>query len=582
MRIACVHVPQFALQCVTRRDPSLRGAPIAVVAPRGTGGDGADSRELGSEHERYRRALTTPVVQACSRAAWAIGVRLGMTATAAHAVSSELRVVTADPQIEAETTRAIADAMLAQSPVVDDGGRGGPVGAHAAIYCEVPSGMRGTSFGDRLVEVLGALGLVVRIGIADDRFTAWVAALGDRVSSRGPATGPFASRRPQSLAPLGAPLGILVAQERSEVGPQGLAPLGAPLGILVAQERSEVGPQGLAPLGAPLGILLAQERSEVGPATSRGSESLGGSQDDSCRDDLADVVSVPRGGSAAFLASRPLSLLGIGPEVQHMLEALGVRTLGEFAALPAPSVSRPADADYQALARGEGGRELHPYRPDRPIRERIALHPASGSASSTPVSCAAAVAMLATRVALRLAGRGRGAARLEVVVADAEGEHVLAHIPYTPGATPQRRRVLESPEELADAIGHAIGDRTGAVWRLDVTVTAEAVSGEADSVIEPTELAIVPSRREVPLAGSVSVSRSVPAPIEALSLVLSTTGSTGALGWGASAAPLPRSVPAELRAERRDAHRRTRRGKQSRRPRGVDAPVQAWLFAERK
>src|SRR5829696_5310655 len=100
MRIACLHVPQFALQCVTRTDPSLRGAPIAVVS-----GSSPSLAMTGS------RALHSPIVQACSRAAWGMGVRVGMTATAARAQSipggappgfTEPKVVTADPGSERE------------------------------------------------------------------------------------------------------------------------------------------------------------------------------------------------------------------------------------------------------------------------------------------------------------------------------------------------------------------------------------------------------------------------------------------------------------------------------------------------
>ncbi|MBL0218697.1 MAG: hypothetical protein IPQ07_33080 [Myxococcales bacterium] len=58
----------------------------------------------------------------------------------------------------------------------------------------------------------------------------------------------------------------------------------------------------------------------------------------------------------------PLSLLAITPEVQHMLEALGVRTLGGFAALPAFS-RPPARADYRALARGGQWHRPPPVRP---------------------------------------------------------------------------------------------------------------------------------------------------------------------------------------------------------------------------
>jgi nucleotidyltransferase/DNA polymerase involved in DNA repair len=457
MRIACVHVPQFALQTLTRIDPSLRGAPVAVV---GTGSEGPTSTGVA-------RALYSPVVQACSRAAWSLGIRLGMTATAANALApGQLRVVTGDHQLERETVRAIADALLAVAGVVDVGGRVGAAGAHLAIYCEVPSKTRGTSYGDRLLEVLDALGLTARIGIADDRFAAWVAA----------------------------------------------AHGGTP-----SEERG--------------------------------------------------VISVPRGGSAAFLSPRPLSLLAITPEVQHMLEALGVRTLGEFAALPAPSVSRPLEADYQALARGESGHSLRPYVPEAPIREELVISAAHSGAS--------AVAVLAERVALRLAGRGRGAARLEITALGPDGEHVLPIGPVGPAAStgpagsaaaPMASmrsaasaswgRVIETPEELAEAFGRALGEELSSAWRLRVAVLGEAVSGDA------TETTPIAPQAET---------------IDALSVVLSSTGSAGS--WRLTSDTPP---SATLRSERRDAHRRTRRGKQHRRGRIAELPVQPWLFADRK
>src|SRR5690606_16581644 len=77
---------------------------------------------------------------------------------------------------ERETVRAIADALLGVARVVDTGGRVGAGGAHLAMYTEVPAKTRGATFGDRLLELLDELGLTARIGIADDRFTAWVAA----------------------------------------------------------------------------------------------------------------------------------------------------------------------------------------------------------------------------------------------------------------------------------------------------------------------------------------------------------------------------------------------------------------------
>ena len=91
MRIACIHVPQFALQCATRLDPSLRGAAIAIVSA-GSG----------------RGPLRAPIVTSCSRAAWAAGVRLGMTAPSARARAPQLVVVPIEAALERETTRALA------------------------------------------------------------------------------------------------------------------------------------------------------------------------------------------------------------------------------------------------------------------------------------------------------------------------------------------------------------------------------------------------------------------------------------------------------------------------------------------
>jgi hypothetical protein len=438
MRIACVHVPQFALQSLCRMDPSLRGAAVAVV---GAGFDPAAG-------VRPRPALHSPIVLACSRAAWSSGVRLGMTAGAARFVSPDLRVVAADAQLERETVRAIADGLLGVSAVVDTGGRvgaGGAGGAHLAMYCEVPSKTRGATFGDRLLDLLDAFGLAARIGIADDRFTAWVAAAH--------------------------------------------------------------GAEGGAAVFA--------------------------------REDRGAVI-VPRGGSAAFLAPRPLSLLAITPEVQHMLEALGVRTLGEFAALPAPSVARPLEADYQALARGDSGNALRPYAPEAPIREELAL----GQAESL-FGGAQAVAAIAQRVALRLAGRARGAARLEVTLAGPGGERMV------PVAAD---RAASSEGELVQLIAPLVAEAPRAQGKLRVIVVGEALAGEAS---------LAPAMAAAPAGGGDASSPQVALP----ELGDGERAELGQLGQLVSLGhPSQRSAQQALRSERRDAHRRTRRARPRRRP----------------
>jgi hypothetical protein len=459
MRIACVHVPQFALQCVTRIDPSLRGAAVAVVGSGLDPGVGAATRT----------ALHSPVVMACSRAAWALGVRIGMTAPAARNASPEVRVVSADAQLERDSVRAIADALLGASAVVDVGGRVGPGAAHLAMYCEVPSRTRGGSFGDRLIDRLAAIGVSCRIGIADDRFTAWVAA-----------------------------------------------------------------------------------SSSVEPGRDARAEDVG-------------VVTVPRGGSAAFLAPRPLSLLAISPEVQHMLEALGVRTLGEFAALPAPSVARPAEADYQALARGDSGNVLRPYAPDAAIREHATITP--GGSLSGP----AAVAMLASRIEPRLTGRGRGAARLEVTVGGESGERTITIAPGREG------RVLETAEDLAEAIGGAIGGELGTAWRLRVVVIGEALApAAAATAAAPASAEASAEAAAAAAAGAAGTAAGMVAAAAEQEPVVELVDfdETGAVR--ADENELHLTLPM-LQAERREGHRRTRHGKRRPRTRAGEAALDALL-----
>jgi len=450
MRIACVHVPQFALQSLSRIEPSLRGAAVAVV---GAGYEPAFG-------VRPSLALHSPIVLACSRAARTLGVRLGMTASAARFVSPEVRVIVADAQLERETVRAIADALLGVSAVVDTGGRVAASGAHLAMYCEVPARTRGMTFGDRLLALLDTFGIAARVGIADDRFTAWVAAAhGGAESAGGPRSAPWS------------------------------------------------------------------------PREDRG------------------VVSVPRGGSAAFLSPRPLSLLAITPEVQHMLEALGVRTLGEFAALPAPSVSRPLEADYQALARGDSGTTLRPYAPEAPIREEIVV-----SSEGSLFGGAAAVAALSARVGLRLAGRTRGATRLELTITGDGGEQV---VPVTAD------RATSAPGELAELLTPLFGDRPGAIARLRVVVVGEAVAGVASGAAADAAGLPVDARSAAPSSAGTAMPPLAPlghlAPLASLDRLAS-------LGQAARGQSWQLSAPQTLRSERRDAHRRTRRAKQRRRP----------------
>jgi protein ImuB len=94
------------------------------------------------------------------------------------------------------------------------------------------------------------------------------------------------------------------------------------------------------------------------------------------------VTIVPQGREAAALAPLPLYLLGGSPEFAQTLDAWGVRTFGEFAALPSTGVAARLGQEgihLQELARGEGRRvpqwrgELLKFREIRELETPVDL-----------------------------------------------------------------------------------------------------------------------------------------------------------------------------------------------------------------
>jgi nucleotidyltransferase/DNA polymerase involved in DNA repair len=343
MRIAAIYLPQFYLQAQLRIDPALVGRAVAIV--------GADRG--------------VPTVLGCSRAAHGLGVRVGMPATVARALSEEIELVVASRALAEEAVKAVAETLLGLSPLVD---RGGEVsGSHHTLYAEVPARCRGAAFGQRIAQALGDLDVHARIGIADDRFTAWVAA------------------------------------------------------------------------------------SQV---------------------DADTVTSVPRGGSAAFLAPRPLALLGIPREVQHLLSSLGIDSLGAFAALPPPSTSHVWDADYQRLAQGQGSDRLQPYVPSGEVDEAIVC-----GAMDLTTAC--------RRIAGRLAARQVGTTQdleLTVEINAPESTHrvALAATPGDAGQWLQRLISATSAVPLVNAL-RVVGKR-------QETAVAMPAAAQPLELSMPTEL----------------------------------------------------------------------------------------------
>jgi protein ImuB len=136
-------------------------------------------------------------------------------------------------------------------------------------------------------------------------------------------------------------------------------------------------------------------------------------------------VVVPAGGAAAFLAPYPLSVLD-RPELADLLRRLGIRTLGDFAALPSGHVAGrfgPDGALAHRLARGEEPRPLAPVRGAADLSVRGDFDPPAEQAERVVF----AAKRLAGELHEGLAAGGLACVRLEVAVGFADG-HVLRRL----------------------------------------------------------------------------------------------------------------------------------------------------------
>lgn len=88
------------------------------------------------------------------------------------------------------------------------------------------------------------------------------------------------------------------------------------------------------------------------------------------------VQAVSPGAERAFLAAAPVSLLPLPPDKQRRLERLGLRTLGDLAALPPAAVQARFGAEGRRaweLARGNDPSSVHPRPQPETVSESLTL-----------------------------------------------------------------------------------------------------------------------------------------------------------------------------------------------------------------
>jgi protein ImuB len=155
---------------------------------------------------------------------------------------------------------------------------------------------------------------------------------------------------------------------------------------------------------------------------------------------------VPAGAARAFLAPLEIGTLRARPELAELpevLERLGVRTLGELAALPAPAVAeRFGHPGLLALDLAYGrDTPLAPRRPPEPVIERLELpEPSSGPQLER------ALGLLVARVLARPERRGRTLRALALSARFVEGGAWRAQATLRQAsAEPERLRLALAP-----------------------------------------------------------------------------------------------------------------------------------------
>ena len=121
---------------------------------------------------------------------------------------------------------------------------------------------------------------------------------------------------------------------------------------------------------------------------------------------------IPPGDDASHLASAPVSLLDLTPEMAARLDRWGIRTLGQLAALPGAALAARLGSEgtrLQRLARGEDPRPLLPWTP--PLAFEESIEPGWEVDALGPLG--EMLTTLAERVCASLERRGLSADQLE-------------------------------------------------------------------------------------------------------------------------------------------------------------------------
>ena len=203
---------------------------------------------------------------------------------------------------------------------------------------------------------------------------------------------------------------------------------------------------------------------------------------------------VPPGGSRAFLAPLPVATLD-RPDLADLLVRLGLRTLGDLAALPMAGLATRFGPEGARAARLAGGLDEHPRgarRPPPDLRVAAELDP---PADRVDVAAFTAKA-LADELVARLDRLGLACTRLRIQAETDQGE-TLSRVWRHDPTTPPTRRLPTGPDPIPRSPGSPRADPSGRMaavmaervrWQLDGWLTGR--TGRLPGAL--THLVLVP------------------------------------------------------------------------------------------
>ena len=228
---------------------------------------------------------------------------------------------------------------------------------------------------------------------------------------------------------------------------------------------------GLEPLYGPDGDLVRRVRAAVQEATgyvSRVGLAGGGFAAEIAARTAGDVgVAVAMAADAEYLAGLPLEMLPLGEKARKQLRLLGIRDLGEFAALPENTVRTKYGEEGRAarkLAAGRDDRRLEARERPLVLEEEVEFEWEEHNLDRITFALQA----LADRLARRLETRGLMARRMRAEIGRSDGT--------------RRAFMLDLPEPSAQARTF----RDVVRWRLDAaeTTARRPLPGSIEEVVE--------------------------------------------------------------------------------------------------